>query len=68
MGEMCHWLKQDLNMDDYRAVVLNLGSAGVKNPKTFLRSLWEICIIFYFSNYEGFGERTEEARRIQYLQ
>ena len=39
MGEMCHWLKQDLNMDDYRAVVLNLGSAGVKNPKTFLRSL-----------------------------
>ena len=25
-------------------------------------------IIFYFSNYEGFGECTDEARRVQYLQ
>src|SRR4029434_400384 len=25
-------------------------------------------IIFYFSNYEGFGECTDEACRVQYLQ
>ena len=76
------WLLWLYVICDFLLIFQSLHTNCVEQKKKVvgrIRTIWihvykgtkEICfeeIIFYFSNYEGFGEFTDEACRVQYLQ
>ena len=76
------WLLWLYVICDFRLIFQSLHTNYVEQKKKvvgWMRTIWihlykgtkEICfeeIVFYFSNYEGFGECTDEASRVQYLQ